>query len=380
MAVDSDVPKTPEPSERQGVRNFFESVVARAGSGVDRLRGAASELGAPTCLRHALAAKQRGNLEAAFWLLNEAFGVDPKGEDIAVHYWNAALALGRVDIASPAGLQLVESHAAAGNVDLAAQYWIELIGAAPDVRAAPDAIATILPALKQRLADADEEHAPELRGGLRRAMRHAVNPRVGELHPGVALRLFDEGRELNPEAARRAAEVALRSPHLHDAKRARLEEALGPEAPPACKLFEGVPIELGPEAVVLRSAEGVEVPITYERIDAVSVVEVSGLAKQRVTIIDLIRDWRGPGSEGEGPPPLIARVRGDSFDPAALIPGPCLDGAELAAFLGEILERSHAMPMPDLESALGVQLARFDSLADYEREVLDLSSDSDSVP
>ena len=82
----------------------------------------------------------------------------------------------------------------------------------------------------------------------------------------------------------------------------------------------------------------------------------------------------------QGPPPLIARVRGDSFDPAALIPGPCLAGAELAAFLGEILERSHAIPMPDLESALGVQLARFDSLADYEREVLDLSSDGDSVP
>ncbi len=360
----------PERSERQGVRNFLESVAARAKSGVNRLRGAAAELAGATFLRHALAARERGNLEAAFWLLNEAFGVDPDAPGVAVHYWNTALALGRVDIASPAGVRLVESHAAVGEIDLAAQYWMELIGAAPEVRAAPDAIATILPALKRRLADARDEEASELRGRLRRAMRHAVDPRSGELHPGVALRLFDEGRELTPEAARRAAEVALRSPNLHTAKRARLEQALAPSARSACKLFEGVPIELGPEAIVLRNAEGLEVPIPYEGIDAVAVAEVSGLAEQQVTIIDLIRGWRD-ASPGSGPL-LVARMRGDTFEPGSLIPGPCLPGAELAAFLGEILERSRAVAMPDLESALGVRLARFESLAEYERNVLNI--------
>jgi hypothetical protein len=58
-------------------------------------------------------------------------------------------------------------------------------------------------------------------------VQHAVDPRNTGLHPGVALRIFEEGREINPEASRRAAEAALESPHLHEAKRKRLSEWLG---------------------------------------------------------------------------------------------------------------------------------------------------------
>jgi hypothetical protein len=354
------------------VRTFLGSVVARAGSQVGRLRDAAIERASASApLSHGLAARERGNLEAAFWLFTEAFGAEPEDPHVAVHYWNVALELGRIDIASPAGVKLVERHAQAGDRDLAAQYWLELNGAAPDVFVSPAAILAMLPALKQRLASASAEDAPEMRGRLRRAMRHAVDPRNGELHPGIALRLFEEGRELNPEAARRAAEAALRSPNLNETKRARLEEALAPQSASGFKLLEAVPVELGEDAIVLRDATGLELPIRFDAIEAVSVVEVSGLAERRVTIIDLVRRWR---NAFEGERPLVARLRSDRFDPGKLVPGPCLPGAELAAFLGEILERSRATPLPDLESALGVQPRRFDSLAEYEREVLELGS------
>ena len=144
-------------------------------------------------LRHALAAQERGNFEAAFWLLNEAFGANQDDLAVADEYWKVALALGRVDIASPAAVSLIVRHAHSNDVDLAAQYWLELGGAAPDVLIPSEAIAAILPALKKRQAEADEEEAALLRGPLRRAMRHAIDPRNGPLHPGVALRLFEEG-------------------------------------------------------------------------------------------------------------------------------------------------------------------------------------------
>lgn len=369
MALDSK--RGSKKVDRQAVRGLVDSVISRAGSEMGRLRGATREMIGPVAVRHALAARERGNFEAAFWLLSEAFDADGENIDIVVNYWTVALLLGRVDIASPAGAWLVTHHAAAGDSDLAARYWLELIGAAPDVLVPAATIAEILPALKRRQSQADEEEALALRGPLRRAMRHAVHPRNGTLHPGVALRLFEEGRSINPEAARRAAAAALQSPNLHEAKRKRIEDALTPESASRFERREGVPIALRDDAIVLRDAQQNELAIPYKEIEAVAVAEVSGLADHRVVVIDLVRQLR---TSTEGSEPLdVSRLRSDAFDPSTLINGPCLPGDELAAFLGELLERSQATSLPSLESALGVQFARYDNLAEYEREVLSVA-------
>lgn len=355
--------------DRKAVRSLLDSVISRAGNEVGRLRGATRDMIRSVAVRHGLAARDRGNFEAAFWLLNEAFGAKPDDLEVAVHYWNVALALGRVDIASPAGALLVSRHASSGESDLAAQYWLELIGAAPDVVVPAATIAEILPALKRRQAEADEEEASALRGPLRRAMRHAVDPRNGTLHPGVALRLFEEGRSVNPEAARRAAEAALRSPNLHETKRERLERALAPEAASRFDLFEGAPVALLADAIVLRDARQSELPIPYKDVEAVAVAEISG-QPERFVLIDLVRQLR---TSAEGGEVSVARIRGDSFDPALLVEGPCIAGDEMGAFLRQLLERTQATALPSLESALGVQFARFDSLAEYERQVLSVA-------
>jgi len=207
------------------VKGGLSRLAANATRGAKRVKEAASELRTSPVLQHAMAARERGNLEATFWLLNEEFGRQPEPE-VALHYWDVALTLGRVDIAAEAGISLVESRAAAGEPEQAAQHWLELVKEAPDALVSPAAIATLLPSLRQRLADLrddDLDDRESLAGYLRCAIRHAVDPRNTGLHPGVALRIFEEGRELNPEAARRAAEAALESPHLHEAKRERLE-------------------------------------------------------------------------------------------------------------------------------------------------------------
>ena len=55
---------------------------------------------------------------------------------------------------------------------------------------------------------------------------------------------------------------------------------------------------------------------------------------------------------------------------------PPFRGGGLAALLGEILDRSHAVPLPDPESALGLCLTSYEFLGAYERESLRRSSAS----
>jgi hypothetical protein len=236
----------------------------QAGRSAQRAKDVAQELLAPTVLQQAAAARERGNFEAAFWLFNEEFNLRTDAESVAVPYWETALALGRADIASPAGVKLVETRSAAGESELAAQHWLELVKEVPDALVSPIAIATILPVLKRRLSRSKVDGLEDphtLAGYVRRAVQHAVDPRNTGLHPGVALRIFEEGREINPEASRRAAEAALESPHLHEAKRERLSEWLGEKVEfaksetPSTPIIQRDPlIGIEEDALVVQSA------------------------------------------------------------------------------------------------------------------------------
>jgi hypothetical protein len=364
---------------------------AQAQRGARKVKDAAQDLRASPALQHALAARERGNLEAAFWLLNEAFMRTPDPQT-ALHYWDVALLLGRVDIASAAGVQLIESHVAAGEPELAAQIWLELVREAPDVLVSPTAIATMLPALKARLREADEsgaEDARVVRGWVRRAVRHAVDPRNAGLHPGVALRIFGEGRDVNPEAACRAAEAALESPHLHEAKRERLtawlrEQAASrskrrraPAAPETVAAANGDRPRIIDAALTAVDDDGLAlrgVPdgrMAWSDIQAVCVAEILELDEQAVTVVDLVRNWTRRHQETLD----IVRLRLPDLDLASLVSQEHAVESDFAAFMGDVLERSSAVPLPDPESALGTRISCFANPELYERVALRLDRD-----
>ena len=102
-------------------------------------------------------------------------------------------------------------------------------------------LARIVPVLRTRYSEARGEAAQkQARERLIDALRRCVDPASGALTPGIALRLVEEARGLDADVARRAAEAALASPGLHEAKRARLEQLVRslddgrwPEAPVA---------------------------------------------------------------------------------------------------------------------------------------------------
>jgi hypothetical protein len=410
------------------VHERWSTLLSQAGKGAGRLREAARELRRSPVLQHALAARERGNLEAAFWLLTEEFERCSDDVEVACAYWNLAVALERVDLASPAAVCLVQRYASGGDVELAAQQWAELVQLAPDVLVPPTVIATILPALRRNLEAGDPPEVEKARGLAWRAMAHALDSRNDRLTAGLALRLFELGRDVNPEAARQAAQVALESSDLHEAKRARLEawlEGRDPDQessavplhepaktapsprrstcspppkqrpdvlseaeiavaaarlPPACRFADAPnvesrghlevlhadPVELSDDGLIVRLANEGPTRLEYAEIEAVSVVEVSGVASVPIALIDLVLGW----SRQQQTRMRVIRLRSDGFDPAALVPNASRAGGGLAAFLGELLERSRAIPLPDPESALGLRLTAFQSLEDYEGEVL----------
>jgi len=291
------------------------------------------------------------------------------------------------------------------------------------VLVSPAALAVILPALAERVASAQDGGSddPEtMAGHLRRAVRHAVDPRNSELHPGVAMRIFEVGRDINPEASRRAAEAALESPHLHEAKRQRLVDWLAgrpiegatsddaparasasPVADAPARQTSGVPARR-PSAVPVPPANGKVVAqapradgpaggpriaasvlvgldedgltlkgtgpgrLDWTDVQAVSVAELGGIATHPVIVIDLVSNWTRRGEERLE----IVRLRVDELDLATLISRENAVGSDLASLLGDILERTRAVPLPDPESALGMRIARFETPEDYAREAL----------
>jgi hypothetical protein len=160
------------------------------------------------------------------------------------------------------------------------------------------------------------------------------------------------------------AEIAAAAARLPPA--CRVADAPSAEARGDLEVLRAAPVELSADALVVCAANGSLTRVEYTEIDAVSVVEVSELASDPIALIDLVLSR---SHQGQGPARVI-RLRSDGFDPAALVPHACGAGGELAAFLGELLERSRAIPLPDPESALGLRLAVFQSLEDYESEVL----------
>ncbi|MGI9592808.1 MAG: hypothetical protein ACR2P8_15675, partial [Myxococcota bacterium] len=214
---------------RDRLGGLFAKAANRASEGADRLREAAGAGLRPSILQHAQAARERGNLEAAFWLLDEAFREGPEDRETILAFWDVALRLERGPTAAAAGIALVETSASEGRPDLAARYFVELTGAVADAWVSPAAVARMLPPLCARIAAAAPPEAEAARELARLALRHALHEAQDgskALTPGLAVHLFKEAREIDREAACRTAKIALSSPDLHEVKRAELERYL----------------------------------------------------------------------------------------------------------------------------------------------------------
>jgi hypothetical protein len=131
---------------------------------------------------------------------------------------------------------------------------------------------TLLRFVPQLLAEGQRDRAAL-------ALRQAVAAENGALTTSQALRVFETAREIDAAAATRAAQSALASPDLHEAKRAKLEGWL---AEHAAELPPPVPVPTSEPAPTATAAADEPIPFEPAWGDD-GVVELARFARTKLT-------------------------------------------------------------------------------------------------
>lgn len=392
--------------------------VAEAG---DRLKSsqASRQMGSAVdswrVIKKAADAQRRGNHGLAYRLLEPKVRANPSDVRLVVAFWGAALACDRAEDVGSFMTGIIRRLASSGKPNRAAELWMELRSAVPSARVDPSALVRIAETLES--------------GGRRellvQALREAADSDSKGLSPGLAVRIAEMARELDPPTALRAVHRALEASGLHQAKRTRLEQLevelvrLGSEAPAPglpvhaseatqersadgepgyeprsgaewmeaaaeealetadpisrfsdLKLREAMPTELLPEAIAFQLAGGRAARIEYSKIDAIAVAEVMDLARYPVVLVDLLLNW----SSEQDPTLRAVRLRSDAFDPRMVFEAPDDRTEAFRSFVSELLERCDAVALPSLDGNRSVHVETFETLEAYAREVLQVES------
>jgi len=137
------------------------------------------------------------------------------------------------------------------------------------------------------------------------------------------------------------------------------------------RVVRAQPVELGADGLVIEIEGGEKRKISFERVDAISVVAVEGLAPKFVILVDLVLNWMSEPPE----PYRIIRMRGDRFDPRRFSPGQKSPLDAMRVFTTRLLERTHATALPDTRSVQGRPFASFADLAGYQRTVFSVEDE-----
>jgi hypothetical protein len=137
------------------------------------------------------------------------------------------------------------------------------------------------------------------------------------------------------------------------------------------KLGDVVPTGLEADALRIRLEDGHERRVAFEKIQAVAVAIVAGLAPKPILVIDLLANW----NQSEAEELRGVRLRSDRFDPRKLLGGAPDANVQqaFAALVGRLLGASRGVPLPGPEAATGKPFARYASLAEYEGAVLEIA-------
>jgi hypothetical protein len=136
------------------------------------------------------------------------------------------------------------------------------------------------------------------------------------------------------------------------------------------KLTPARPSALEDEGLRLELEGGRSARIAWPKIQAVAAAILADLAPGKpVLVIDLLANW----NESEAEELRGIRLRSDGFDPRALLGVDTDARRAFGTLVGKILEASRAQPLPSVEQALGNPFARYETLAEYEKAVLEVS-------
>jgi hypothetical protein len=133
-------------------------------------------------------------------------------------------------------------------------------------------------------------------------------------------------------------------------------------------MVEAVPLELQREHLLVRTGAGRTSLLELSRVQAMSAAIVSDLAARPVLVIDLLLNW---GSVVDDTLQLV-RLRSNTFDPRSLFPDAGSGMNAIVELIRFVRTRSGADVVPCEAALSNGEFERFDTLAAYEREVLNV--------
>ena len=368
----------------------------------------ASEVTRSPQFRRAMRARAAGRPREAMELLAGYLAAEPDAYEAALALYEVAAEQGRHADARAALLRVIRIELKRERAAATIDHWLDLT--ADGIPEKVDPALLIHMALLLREEGRREEAVRALRCALERSedrASHVIAARIARaargLDPGVvedaawrALGFVELGLDarqaienLIAEAIatvrgrRGVAYAPAQERAAAAASHAQTPPGLLPDASPATPramtepiaidtdarvldAIVAVPLELGEEGIEIQTLEGQKKLVRYERIEAVAVAAVHGLAPKPVILVDLVLNWMSPANETL----RVIRLRGDRFDPRRLFPSGASSVDALRSFVNTLIERTGATALPDPAAASGRPFASFDDPGSYERVVL----------
>lgn len=296
------------------------------------------------------ALKAKGDDDGAYVLLRAEVERSARNRDIVMAYWTMAIARDEADQAAPILLKLVEEEMRRGASPVVPQYWKHLHDKAPDVLLDAATLVRLSPAIEKEFGE------PGVQIVLGQLLGEKMKGLTGELTARAARMAVEVDIRLATIAAKRAANAR----DLDETTRSEMKmlaaalapnkpQAYGEEqqhkktAPAASAFFEesdrsafgevadlsGIADESFPENVIsevvpvavsgaglsVKNSHQVTHVIAFDRMRAMAVVGVHGVAEKPIVLLDLVID-----GGGDSAPLSVLRIRCDHFNPRTLVP------------------------------------------------------------
>ena len=134
------------------------------------------------------------------------------------------------------------------------------------------------------------------------------------------------------------------------------------------KAIDAVPLSMRDDGIEIDASPRGKSRVPFVRIQAIGMAAVKGLGKRAVLVVDLVLN----GADSIDEPMKLIRLRSDRFDPMAFAPDAANPLEAIVAWVGRLQQCSNSICLPS-QAILEGRFPRFDSLEDYEREVLTAS-------
>jgi len=389
-------------------------VAALASAGLAAAPPGPSRLGPPgsghPLYRRALRSREERRPREALEDLQALLATEPESLEAALLAWDLARELGRNHEATGALIRVIQIQLRRGQTGDAVENWDRLTVPGIPLEAEPRFLLGMSLALREcgrerdssfalrcSLERSEDEDSRALAASIARAA-HGLAPEIveaaawralGSIELTLAERQALENLIAEVLSQRKAAAptqpVEPRTPTPRsdllpeDLTEAEPEELFYVEVAPGFASFRGleaveaVPVGLGDEGLDIQTSDGQTKLVRWERIEAVALAAVEGLAEKPLLLLDLALNWVAP----EGQVLRVIRLRSDHYDPRRLMGREGSRVEALRELIETLLERSQAAPLPSEEAVSGRPFASYPSLADYERGVLEAESRED---